>query len=162
VYVLSTSDLTLLQSITINNMGHITSITENPFTGTIWVTGYTMPVHVVGQFPLMIEQFYFPYLAAVPYGSAGPIQATNITSTSDLGLPLSIAWVGAMPAKCGGADLDGTGDVNFGDYSILTSQWLQAPGTPSADIAPEAAVDGVVDFRDLALFAENWLEAGCN
>jgi hypothetical protein len=161
LYVLSTADLTLLQTITINNMGHITSITENPLNGTIWVTGYQMP-NYIAILPLTIEQFYFPYLAAVPYGSSGPIQATNITATSDLGLPLSIAWVGAMPVKCGGADLDGMGDVNFGDFSILTSQWLQAPGIPSADIAPEAAGDGIVNFRDLALFADHWLEAGCN
>ncbi|MHC4545521.1 MAG: hypothetical protein ACYTDW_14210, partial [Planctomycetota bacterium] len=165
LYVLSTADLTLVRSITINNIGHITDVTEDPLTGTLWVTGFTMPEYKtslpsnLSQMP----QFYLPYLAAVPYGSSGPVQATHLSDAADLALPLSIAWVGAgaLPEKCGGADLDGTGDVNFGDFAILTSQWLQAPGTPSADIAPEAAGDGIVNFLDLAVFANYWLETGC-
>ena len=161
LYVLSAADLTLMRTITINKMGHITDITEDPFTGTLWVTGYQMP-NYIAVLPLTITQFYFPYLAAVPYDSSGPVQATDLTSTSDLGMPLSIAWVGAMPAKCGGANLDGMGNVNFGDFTILASQWLQAPGTPSADIAPEPSGDGIVNFRDLALLADYWLDTGCD
>lgn len=84
-----------------------------------------------------------------------------MSDAADLALPLSIAWVGAMPEKCGGADLDGTGNVNFGDFTILASQWRQAPGTPSADIAPEAGGDGIVNILDLALLADHWLETGC-
>jgi hypothetical protein len=162
VYVLSTADLTLVQSITINNMGHITDVTEDPLTGTLWVTGFTMPEYMtylpanLSQMP----QFYHPYLAAVFYGSSGPVQATHLSNAADLALPLSIAWIGATPEKCGGADLDGTGDVDFGDFAILTSQWLQAPGTPSADIAP-ATGDGIVNFLDVAVFADYWLETGC-
>jgi predicted outer membrane repeat protein len=164
LYVLSTADLTLVQTITINNLGHITDVTEDPFTGTLWVAGFTMPQYMtylpadLSQMP----QFYLPYLAAVSYGSSGPVQATQLSSAADLGLPLSIAWVGATPEKCRGADLDGSGDVNFGDYAILTSQWLQAPGIPSADIAPEVAGDGIVNFLDLAVLADQWLGTGCN
>jgi hypothetical protein len=108
-----------------------------------------------------MPQFYLPYLAAVSYGSSGPVQAIHLSNASDLGLPLSIAWLGATPEKCGGADLDGTGEVNFGDFAILTFQWLQAPGTPSADIAPEGAGDGIVNSLDLAVLAEHWLGTGC-
>jgi hypothetical protein len=156
LYVLSAEDLTLLQSVTINNMGHITDITEDPFTGTLWVAGFTMPQYMTylpGDLSQM-PQFYLPYLAAVPYGSGGPVQATQLSGIADLGLPLSIAWVGDTPQICGGADLDGMGNVSFGDFAILTSQWLQAPGTPSADIAS----DGVVNFLDLAVLADHWLE----
>ena len=163
LYVLSTADLTLVQSITINNLGHITDVAEDPLTGTLWVTGFTMPEYMT-YLPANLSampQFYLPYLAAVSYGSSGPVQATNLSSAADLGLPLSVVWVGATPEKCGGADLDGTGDVNFGDYAILTSQWLQAPGTPSADIAPEVAGDGIVNFLDLAVLADQWLGTGC-
>ena len=163
LYVLSTADLTLVQSITINNLGHVTDVTEDPLTGTLWVTGFTMPQYMT-YLPANLSampQFYLPYLAAVSYGSSGPVEAANLSSASDLGLPLSIAWVGATPEKCGGADVDGTGDVNFGDYAILTSQWLQAPGTPSADIAPAVAGDGIVNFLDLAVLADQWLGTGC-
>ncbi|MGB2806385.1 MAG: hypothetical protein WBC22_01485 [Sedimentisphaerales bacterium] len=73
---------------------------------------------------------------------------------------MSIAWVGATPEKCGGVDLDGMGDVSFGDLSILVSQWLQAPGTPSADIAPGPG-DGIVNFLDLAVLADHWMKTGC-
>jgi len=162
LYVVSTADLTLVQSITINNMGHITDVTEDPLTGTLWVAGFTMPEYMtylpanLSQMP----QFYLPYLAAVSYSSSGPVQATHLSDAADLALPLSIAWVGATPEKCGGVDLDGMGDVSFGDLSILVSQWLQAPGTPSADIAPGPG-DGIVNFLDLAVLADHWMETGC-
>jgi len=54
------------------------------------------------------------------------------------------------------ADLDRTGIVDLGDFSVLSSQWLGEPGEPSADIAP-AGGDGWVDLLDLAELAENWL-----
>jgi hypothetical protein len=57
------------------------------------------------------------------------------------------------------ADLDDDGSVNFVDCAILTNQWLQQPGFPSADIAPIGG-DGIVNVTDLALFAEQWLERG--
>jgi len=68
-------------------------------------------------------------------------------------------WYRLTPLVRG--DLDGSGDVNFGDYAILTSQWLQAPGTPSADIAPVVAGDGIVNFLDFAVLADQWLGTGC-
>ena len=53
-------------------------------------------------------------------------------------------------------DITGEGDVDFKDFAILASQWQQAPGTPSADIAPGEG-DGIVDFHDLAFFVSLWL-----
>ena len=159
LYVLSAADLTLVQSVDINEIGHVTDITEDPLTGTLWVVGFTMPEYMT-HLPADISQFYHPYLAAVPYDSSGPVQATPLSDAADLALPLSIAWVGAIPEKCGGANLDGMGDVSFGDLTILVSQWLQAPGTPSADIAPGPG-DGIVNFLDLAVLADHWLETGC-
>jgi len=66
------------------------------------------------------------------------------------------------PAKCipaYGPAGDFTGDcfVGFQDYAILGNQWLQSPGSPSADIAPESP-DGVVNWLDLAVLADNWLK----
>jgi len=79
-----------------------------------------------------------------------------------LALPLSIVWTGELAAKCGGADFTGTnGRVDYKDFAVLASQWQQAPGVPSADIAPYP-VDGVVNLKDLAAFAEHWLDENCN
>ena len=53
-------------------------------------------------------------------------------------------------------DFDNNNEINFADLTILASQWQQAPGSPSADIAPEVP-DGFVDYLDLAVFVEKWL-----
>ncbi len=54
--------------------------------------------------------------------------------------------------------------VDMTEHSRLESlagrQWLDMPGSPSADIAPETP-DGVVDMLDLAVLALHWLEDGC-
>ena len=54
-------------------------------------------------------------------------------------------------------DFEPDGDVDFDDFRILVEQWLQAPGNPSADIAPQPNGDNFVDFQDFALLAKNWL-----
>lgn len=56
------------------------------------------------------------------------------------------------------ADLNSDGYVDYDDWVILASQWMQTPGIPSADIAPMPAGDGVVNLDDLALFVQHWLE----
>lgn len=55
-------------------------------------------------------------------------------------------------------DITGEGDVNFEDLKVLAEQWLQPPGNPSADIAPQPNGDNIVNFLDFALLAENWLK----
>jgi hypothetical protein len=42
---------------------------------------------------------------------------------NDLALPISIVWTGT--AKCGGADLDGSGIVNLADFAVFTANWLE-------------------------------------
>jgi len=54
------------------------------------------------------------------------------------------------------ADLVVDGRIDELDLEILTSQWLQEPGSPSAGIRPWPA-DGIVNFPDFALLADNWL-----
>jgi hypothetical protein len=70
------------------------------------------------------------------------------TSIVDMGYHYSISP--------GSPDIDGDGDVDFFDYAILTSQWKQIPGVPSADIAPLGG-DDVVDEKDLAMLVDYWL-----
>jgi hypothetical protein len=162
LHVLSTADLTLINSIDINNMGHITDITEDSNNGTLWVVGFTIPEYISflpGNLSLM-PQFYDPYLATVSYESFLPVEATQLSDANDLALPLSVIWTDDYPIKCGGANLDGIGDIDSNDLAILVSQWLQTPGTPSADIAPETP-DNIVNFLDFAILAEHWLESGC-
>ncbi|MHC4497899.1 MAG: S8 family serine peptidase [Planctomycetota bacterium] len=53
-------------------------------------------------------------------------------------------------------DFEPDEDVDFADLLVLIDQWLQTPGTPSADIAPLNG-DNFVDFLDFAALAENWL-----
>jgi hypothetical protein len=56
------------------------------------------------------------------------------------------------------ADLNGDGKVDDVDLVVLANQWLQSPGNPSADIAPQPSGDGIVNFEDFAQFAQHWLE----
>jgi hypothetical protein len=58
--------------------------------------------------------------------------------------------------------LDGPCELDFRDFAVLASQWQQAPGTPSADIAPPHNGDGIVDIKDLAALAYFWLDKNCN
>ena len=57
------------------------------------------------------------------------------------------------------ADFNADCVVDFLDFAILGSQWLQSPGIPSADIAPELP-DDFVDTLDLTVLATEWLD--CN
>jgi glycoprotein endo-alpha-1,2-mannosidase len=57
----------------------------------------------------------------------------------------------------GDADFNHDCIINFEDYVILSGQWLQEPGIPSADIAPPPNGNGVVDSNDLAVLTEGWL-----
>jgi len=53
------------------------------------------------------------------------------------------------------ADFDGDSDVDFCDFAVLASSWLQS--NPLVDIAPPPAGDGIVDIKDLAVLCDNWL-----
>ncbi len=76
----------------------------------------------------------------------------NSTDIVDMGAyEFTYAYFGDFDSQC---DVD---FVDFVDFSILASQWLEPPGSPSADIAPED-LDGIVDNQDLAVLVEHWLE----
>jgi hypothetical protein len=55
-------------------------------------------------------------------------------------------------------DLNDDEKADFTDYAIFANQWFQPPGLPSADISPPPHGDGIVNFLDLAIFVEHWLE----
>jgi hypothetical protein len=58
----------------------------------------------------------------------------------------------------GEGDIDGDNSVDGVDLEIMASQWLQTPGTPSADIAP-AERDDIVNHLDFAILADKWWAA---
>jgi hypothetical protein len=165
IYGLSTETLGPERTITIDGMGHITSIVEDTVTGSLWVAGFTM-VDIPEYPSATAPPFYYPYLAEVPYGNDGPIQAISLSGVSDLALPLSIAWTKTQE-KCGGADLDGSGDIDFVDFAKLALYWLETNcaslnNCDGTDLEPQDIPDGDVDLADLSIMTQNWLETGCD
>jgi hypothetical protein len=82
-------------------MGHITGITEDPDSGTIWVVGFKMT-----DIPEWLNDFDFcrPYLAKIPRGAVGPVDAICLYDPvkypdNDLALPVSILWTGIEEDK---------------------------------------------------------------
>jgi hypothetical protein len=64
-----------------------------------------------------------------------------------------------VSVRIGGSagDINRDGSVDSVDLGILVDQWLGAPSSPSADIAPDGG-DGIVNFLDYAVLAGHWLE----
>jgi hypothetical protein len=54
------------------------------------------------------------------------------------------------------ADINGDGVVNFKDFAILASNWLQSVPSSNADISPPGG-DGIVNGFDLIELASHWL-----
>lgn len=55
-------------------------------------------------------------------------------------------------------DLVVDGLIDEHDLAIMAEQWLQEPGSPSADIAP-LVPDDVVNFEDFSKMVERWLQS---
>jgi len=77
-------------------------------------------------------------------------------------ISLFIVFVLLAGAKFNPADIIEDGRIDLKDFAVLTSQWMDSPGVPSADIAPLGSDDfstgdGIIDSLDLQLLCENWL-----
>jgi Peptidase C10 family/Sulfatase-modifying factor enzyme 1/Spi protease inhibitor len=84
--------------------------------------------------------------------SGNYLSVTNATLTiGGVNGTFSVTTTSASPIN---VDLNGDGTVDVRDLAMLADQWLQPPGTPSADFMP----DGMVNFLDFAVFAQHWLE----
>ena len=171
LYAISTAELALypaqqlsVQTIEINGMGHVTDITDDPATGTLWVLGSRMqdiPYKPGPDKPL----FYKPYIAQIPIGSnsveAICISDPNSEPENDLALPLSIVWMGKEGplGDCEIADISGTGSVvNLVDFAVIFRRWLDSDCAP-VEWCEGADIDksGVVDLADLVAIARCWL-----
>jgi hypothetical protein len=161
IYGFSNENLSFARSITISGMQHATSIAEAPATGILWVEGFSMKN--IPQWPDPTQPpFYHPYLAKIPHDSNAVLAVSISDSNShDLALPMSIVW--AKSIKCGGADIDGDGEVMFKDFAVFALAWLVNLGETSwnPDCNISVPADGVIDNRDLAILIKHWLETGC-
>jgi hypothetical protein len=180
IYGFSTSSgtLTRARTIDVNGMGHVTGITEDPTTGTLWVAGFSMKPYAGPKpssflYNSSLRPFYEPNLAEVPNDSNDvnatcDVNAIPSNDFNDLALPLSIVWTGAisLQEKCGGADLDSSGDVDLKDLGAFAQHWLETgcvvpDWCGGADLDPYIKNREQVDLIDFAIFAQNWLESGC-
>jgi hypothetical protein len=161
IYGFSTDGpLTLEQSVTITGMHHVSSITEDPATGSLWVAGFNM--EDIPLFPNPDEPpFYEPYLAKIPPDS-NDVQLISLSDpdSHDLAMPMSIVWTEAI--KCGGADIDSSGDVDFADFAALAKHWLGSGcGPPDRCGGADIDKNSRVDMADVAILTRHWLETGC-
>jgi hypothetical protein len=150
----------------------ITSMTEKPADGTLYVTGFTAPRFpdnaIMSSWPYNQAGGIFttPMLARIARSDSGMIEAMNIVN-GDLVLPSSLVWTPTIAqAKCGGADIDDSDDVGLSDLGILVLHWLQTncgglDDCDGADLEPQYGLDGDVDIPDFAVLAEYWLQTGC-
>jgi hypothetical protein len=96
IYGFSTNgSLQLERSITIYGMQQISSITENPSTGSLWVAGFNLYSAPLYPNPFQ-PAFYYPFIAEVPVNTD---EAHSISlydpDSHDLALPTSIIWTGS-------------------------------------------------------------------
>jgi hypothetical protein len=77
-------------------MHHVTGITEDAATGSLWAVGFNMENIPESPNPTK-PPFYYPVLAKIPYGD-NDAQLMALLGSYDLGLPMSIVWTGTNNA----------------------------------------------------------------
>ena len=153
-------------TLTINGMGHVTDITEDPVTGDIWIAGFTMEripteYDMQNEYTLLNSKpFYRPMLATFSPGSANSCDAMCLSDYSDsefdLALPLSILWTGPRSIQPE-PDLTGDGVVDARDLDRLADNWLNS-GCAGPEDCGGADLNGstTVDGKDLAIMGRYW------
>ena len=96
VYGFSTNgDMAIERTVTIIDLQHITGITEDPQTGTLWIAGFNM--YDIPLYPNPFQMaFYYPFLAKIPNGGDdAELLPLYDPDSHDLALPMSILWTGS-------------------------------------------------------------------
>ena len=99
--------------------------------------------------PITVTFNAYDYPAAI--GQKLGISLRNVGSSSDAAFDyVSLTYTPPTP------DMDGSGVVNFVDYSLFAAQWMRTDCNDcnGADFTAEG---NNVDYNDLALFVDNWL-----
>ncbi len=63
---------------------------------------------------------------------------------------------GGYPVLAWIADFNADGRIDYADYDMLSSQWLQSGDGLACDIYPAGIGDGIVNVDDLLMFADIW------
>ncbi len=155
VYGFSTgAALSLDRSIQISGMQHVTGITEDPATGSLYVVGFNMDY--VPEYPTPFGlPFYQPCLAQVPVDSDN-VQASSLFDPAfhDLALPTSVLWTGSAATDCFPSDFS-----TYNDWVFLgrPACWC-TPYQCDGDV--DAATEGLLNYRvyltDFRAVLANW------
>ncbi|OHB58595.1 MAG: hypothetical protein A2Y12_08225 [Planctomycetes bacterium GWF2_42_9] len=172
------TSLNVFSSCAMDSTGWTTVYQSNePRGNTGWPTyTFTTPFYYNGVNNLMVDFSFnnssFTTNGQVKYSTPGGNRSVYAYSDSAFGNPLNWTgstsptvycslnvpnvWFTICPVTSG--DLQPDGAVDIADLAIMASQWLESPGTPSADIMPKPNGDNIVNFLDFAELAEHWLE----
>lgn len=102
-----------------------------------------------------------PAVFTFTVSSVDPNDAVVVQMT-EAGNPSGVDWNNPVLNGYELVKISEIGDINEDgvtdslDLEILANQWLQTPGTPSADIAPSPIADGFVNYLDFAALAQYW------
>lgn len=148
------------RTIIIQDMHHVTGITEDPNSGILYVVGFNMDN--IPQHPDETAlPFYEARFARIPPYDNASVTAQAFAGAHNLALPLAVLWT--KPINCAGANIAG-GDttVNFLDVAAFAQYWLNSPCTPP-DWCGQADIDmsGKAGFPDVEIIANQWLKTDC-
>ncbi|MDD5063752.1 MAG: hypothetical protein PHQ35_03195 [Phycisphaerae bacterium] len=130
-----------------NSPGTIIYLDDIGFTGSNTMTPLSNGADMPTAFP---QHWPYDSIAATAWLILVELQINPFAANSESPLKPCLTPLSDLNIDCW---------INFYDLAILCNQWLQAPGSPSADIAPPTG-DGMVDLLDLAVVANQWLEYG--
>jgi hypothetical protein len=136
---------------------------------------FTTPFYYNGVNNLLVDFSYnnnsYTTNGQVRYSTPGGNRCVYAYSDSTNGDPLNWGGSGSPTISCGtnvpniwfvicpvtSGDLQPDGNIDYNDLAIMANQWLQEPGSPSADIMPQPVSDNFVNFLDFAEMANNWM-----
>jgi hypothetical protein len=153
----STETLASVRNISVDAIQHVTAITEDPTTGTLWVVGFTIKgLRHFSQIPVLRAD-----VAKIRMGAANAT-AMDLAylGCTDVEVPTSILWTG--DTGLGRADIDDDDAIDLNDLVLLARRWNDTGCAPpdwcgGCDLNPPLLGTGRVDFADLLVLSNGWL-----
>ncbi len=134
---------------------HITALSEDPDTGTLYVLGFQMPVFGDQQMftntdSIFTTAFLLAVTPADPF-SGSTVQQVPMSGT-DLALPMSLVYTGVSPA-----DFNADGHVNLADLEVFIGCGSAPAVSHNGDCGKaDFDKDTDVDATDFAAFQRAW------